>query len=234
MSILCFRFIAMPLIAAFCVMAIAARANGLVNSSSPRAAATIDSESKCDFTAYVNETDHAGLNVRAAPSAAAKVLGKLPKNHVQKDGPIARVEVNVLASKNGWFLINDAQDNEALLEPNKPRKMYKSKGWVSGKKLAVKTQANRARFEPSVKAQTAFLVGNVLDGDSLSRPAQLVACRGKWAQVEYTLSKEDEALISEIKAHASAKVSSKPTRLRGWVNQLCDVQETTCSGLRDE
>lgn len=32
----------------------------------------------CNFAAFVEETDPAGLNVRAEPSASAKVLGTLP------------------------------------------------------------------------------------------------------------------------------------------------------------
>ena len=47
----------------------------------------------CDFAAFVEETDPAGLNVRAEPSSAAPVLGKLPP--VWTDGSRMRARVLV-------------------------------------------------------------------------------------------------------------------------------------------
>ena len=188
----------------------------------------------CAFGAFVNETDRAGLNVRQSPSASSKILGKLPANYKDPDSPmIVRVEVNVLASQNGWFLIEGATDNTTLTEkPERP--MYAGKGWVSGKKLAIKTQASKARLAPEGKAGTAFLVGNVLDGDSLSKPAQLVACDGTWALVEYSLSGVSKEELPEIKINPAAKTGAPNGRIRGWVNRICAIQETSCSGLGNE
>ncbi len=190
--------------------------------------------SACSFGAFVNETDRAGLNVRQSPSVTSKPLGKLPANYVHADGGmIVRVEVEVLASQNGWFLIDSATDNTTLTE--KPaRKMYAGKGWVSGKKLVVKTQATKARLSPEANAGTAFLVGDVLDGDSLSKPAQLVACKDKWVQLEYALDKLSKEELAEIKIDPSARIGTPAGRVRGWVNKICAIQETSCSGLGNE
>jgi hypothetical protein len=229
-------FLALVALVAFVASSIAQQNSTQVviaDVSATKSAASF-SETKCEFVAFVNENDRNGLNVRAAPNIASKIVGKLPGTFVHEDGLVARVEVNVLATKNGWFLINGAQDSSALMDATKPRRMYKGDGWVSGRKLAVKTQARNARLEPSTAGETAFLVGNVLDGDSLSRPGQLIACKGKWVQLEYTLSKDDAELVDDIKIHPKAKVSKSPIRVQGWVNQICDIQETSCSGLRDE
>ena len=191
-------------------------------------------QTACAFGAFVNETDRAGLNVRQLPSASSKILGKLPANYKDPDSPmIVRVEVNVLASQNGWFLIDGATDNTTLTEkPERPT--YAGKGWVSGKKLAIKTQASRARLAPEDSAGTAFLVGNVLDGDSLSKPGQLIACNGKWALVEYSLSAVPRGDVPEIKINTAAKNGAANGRVRGWVNRICEIQETSCSGLGNE
>jgi hypothetical protein len=191
-------------------------------------------QSTCTFGAFVNETDRAGLNVRESPSASGKILGKLPANYKDPDSPmVVRVEVEVLASLNGWFLIDAASDNTMLTEkPERP--MYSGKGWVSGKKLAVKTQASKARLAPEGAAATAFLVGNVLDGDSLSKPGHLIACDGKWALVEYSLSGVPKGDLTEIKVNPAAKIGAPAGRVRGWVNRICAIQETSCSGLGNE
>ena len=196
--------------------------------------ATSAQRTACAFGAFVNETDRAGLNVRQSPSAASKILGKLPANYKGTDSPmVVRVEVNVLASQDGWFLIDGATDNTMLTE--KPaRPMYAGKGWVSGKKLAIKTQATVARLAPEAAAKTAFLVGNVLDGDSLSKPPQLVACNGKWAQVEYALSGVAKEDLPEIKINPAAKNGTPNARIRGWVNRICATQESSCDGLGSE
>ena len=193
-----------------------------------------DQSTTCAFGAFVNETDPAGLNVRQSPSASAKILGKLPANYKDPDSPmIVRVELNVLASQNGWFLIDGATDNTMLTE--KPaRPMYAGKGWVSGKRLAIKTQASKARLAPNAAAETAFLVGNVLDGDSLSKPAQLIACTSKWAQVEYSLSDVAKGDLPEIQINPAAKHGASHGRIRGWVNRICATQETSCDGLGNE
>jgi hypothetical protein len=214
-----------------------AAVNQLQTNSSSKAASSLQpaaEKTSCSFYGFINESDKAGLNVRAGHSLKARILGKIPPAYVGKYGVESRVEVSVIATRDGWFLISGAGDNETLLQGVKPRSMYKGKGWISGRKLAVKTQATQARLEPSVKAESAFMVGNVLDGDSLSRPGQLIGCKGKWALLEYTLDKNDVELIDEIKINPQAKISESPIRIRGWVNKLCGIQETSCSGLKDE
>lgn len=194
----------------------------------------LSQQTACSFGAFVNETDRAGLNVRQSPSASGKILGKIPASYKDPDSPmVVRVEVNVLASLNGWFLIEDATDNTMLTEkPERP--MYSGQGWVSGKKLAIKTQASKARLAPEGTAETAFLVGNVLDGDSLSKPGQLIACNGRWALVEYALSEVPKDAWPEVKISPAAKNGAASGRVRGWVNRICATQETSCSGLGNE
>lgn len=190
--------------------------------------------STCSFGAFVNETDPAGLHVRQSPNAASKILGRLPANYKDPTSPmVVRVEVNVLASQDGWFLIEGATDNTTLTAlPERP--MYSGRGWVSGKKLAVKTQATKARLAPEGTAETAFLVGDVLDGDSLSKPGQLIACNGRWALVDYSLREVPKDALPDIQIHPAARRGAPRGHVRGWVNRICAIQETSCSGLGNE
>ena len=111
--------------------------------------------SQCEIGAFVQETDPAGLNVRAAPNAKAKILGKLLPVHVDPEqGYRTRAEVEVVASDNGWFLIRNARDNADMTgQPERP--MYKGEGWVSGSRLIVKSQANVGRAAPLASAPEA-------------------------------------------------------------------------------
>ncbi len=231
-----FFIVATSLLAAgiSCASADGSKISTVNGSSAHAAASSAAKQSSCAFGGFVNETDRAGLNVRQTPNVRGKIIGKLPTNYKDPDSAlVVRVEVAVLASVNGWFLIDQATDNTMLTEkPERP--MYSGKGWVSGKKLAVKTQAKIARLAPEGGAETAFLVGNVLDGDSLNKPAQLVACNGKWAQVEYALSDVPKNQLSEIKINPAAKIGAPAGYVRGWVNKICATQETSCSGLGNE
>lgn len=182
----------------FATLASCAGAGEPPPAQSPSAAAE-SVASTCSFGAFVAETDPAGLNVRAAPGATAKVLGKLPPTFVEASmGYGVRVEVEVIGARNGWFLIRNARDNEALTN-RPPRPMYAGDGWVSGSKLTVKSQADVGRAQPNLKAKTVLRVGDneTFDNDLLVEAGRLADCTGKWAQVEFA----DQRFPPRIGAH---------------------------------
>ncbi|QWF17949.1 SH3 domain-containing protein [Lysobacter capsici] len=184
----------------------------------------------CAFGAFVNETDPAGLNVRAGPGAAYRVLGTLPPINVSADDPPlrARVEVRVTAGADGWFRIAGAQDNEALLDAA-ARPMFKGTGWVSGRKLTVKSQAAVGRQRPDAQSPAVLIPkdGIGFDGDAFVDHGRLVACDGKWAQVEYAI---DSELRGNVQIEPAATAGAEAGRVRAWVDRLCAVQETSCDG----
>jgi hypothetical protein len=191
--------------------------------------------SVCKVGALVNERDPAGLNVRAAPNAQGKILGKLaPVIDDEKTSTLARVEVQVLANQDGWFLINGASDNEALTEGLPKCAMYKGKGWVSGKKLTVKSQATIGRVAPNVNASVVFgeSIGNSFDGDVDVDAGRLLACKDHWVLIEYVYPKQH--IEQAPTADKNSKGYVAPGHVRGWVNRVCGIQETSCDGLKDE
>lgn len=190
-------------------------------------------ERACDFGAFVAETDPAGLNVRAAPAAGAKVLGKLPPTFVEPSGGYGvRVEVHVTAARDGWFRIRDAGDNTALTErPARP--MFSGEGWVSGSRLTVKSQADvgRARPDPLAPAVLRIGGGETFDGDSVVEAGRLADCAGRWALVEFTERRFPKDDRMTLHVDPSARAGLPAGRFRAWVDRLCGIQETSCDGL---
>jgi hypothetical protein len=192
-------------------------------------------EAVCSFGAFVTETDPEGLNVRAGPGVSHKILGRLPPVKPASDEvPVkAMVEVEVTAGVNGWFRISNARDNDALTE-GRPRPMFKGSGWVSGRKLTVKSQANAGRQRPD--ARSPVVVGGPdwvsFDSDAFLDNARLIGCSGKWVLVEYgpmPPADGDGPQVLEIKPAAKAGVEGG--RFRAWVNRICAMQETSCDGV---
>lgn len=186
----------------------------------------------CSFGAFVSETDPEGLNVRAGPGTSHKVLGTLPPVKLSGDDPPVRamVEVEVSAGANGWFRIAKARDNEMLTDAA-PRPMFKGSGWVSGRKLTVKSQASAGRQRPDAKAP-AILSGQdgaSFDGDAFVQNGRVLGCSGKWVLVEYGLPADSEVLTGLTIAPA-AKAGAEAGRFRAWVDRICATQETSCDG----
>lgn len=167
--------------------------------------------SRCSFTAFVAAPDPEGINLRSGPGFSHGIVGRLPPkgHHVDDSSLPAMVEVEVLDAKDGWFQIRNAKDNVELT--GRPaRKLHKGYGWISGNKLTVHSQASVARSQPQARARAIAKE----DGDAPLLDIQgghgLVDCKGGWAKVEFGPEK---------------------ARKTGWVDKLCPLQETTCSGF---
>ena len=199
--------------------------------------AIADVGAHCEFGPFVTETDPAGLKVRQAPDSSSKINGTLPPMFASKslDGYLAKVEVRVLAGRDGWFLISGVQDNPALTGISQ-RRMFRGKGWVSGRKIGVQSQASKDYARPNVKSKVVFTFtdGSSFFGDQMVETGKLTACAGKWGQLEYDEIKLTEESGGSMLIDAAARAGLVSGRFRAWVNQLCDLQETSCSGLGDE
>lgn len=166
--------------------------------------------SRCSFTAFVAAPDPEGINLRAGPGFSYGIVGRLPPrgHHAEDKSLPAMVEVEVLDAKDGWFQIRNAKDNVELT--GKPaRKLHRGYGWISGNKLTVNSQSSIARSQPQSRSR---VVARDDDGGPLldiQGGHRLLDCKGGWVKVEF----------GEAKARRS-----------GWVDKLCPLQETTCSG----
>jgi hypothetical protein len=190
----------------------------------------------CDFGAFVTETDPAGLNVRNGPGDATKVVGRLPPMYANPglNGYRVKVEVEVLGSRNGWLRITNAQDNEALTEMA-ARPMHHGPGWVSGRKLGVKSQASRGYAQPNERSKVVLrqVEGWPFDSDDMVEAGRLVACKGKWALVEFDVGNISATWVETFQIDPMARAGLPKGRFRAWLNRICGIQETTCDGMGD-
>jgi hypothetical protein len=175
----------------------------------------------CDFGGYSIDRDPKGLNVRAEPSAQARVLGTLPPPYKFKskgenvpDGGWC-TEFTVIGTKNGWFLIQGAKppgqhyEDERSYPKNHP-KPYAGRGWVAGNKIGANFANGQTRMgglfqAPNADAKWTRVTdrhGGEISGDG--SPDRILACSGLWVLVE---------------KHGA----------RGWWRHLCSNQVTNCS-----
>jgi hypothetical protein len=213
-------FVAPALLLTFATLAGAAHASG----GAPEPAS-------CRFTAFVEETDPAGLNVRAAPSATAKVLGTLPPVWSDGSGLRVRVRVEVTGVRNGWFQIRDAADEDVMTgEP--PRPTYGGEGWVSGNKLIVKSQAEAGHARPDAKspASLRFKDGSLFDGSDMMAAGRLADCQGRWVLVDYDLSRVSADVRQLLDIAPAARAGRPKGHVRAWMDRICGIQETSCDG----
>ncbi|MCK1359187.1 SH3 domain-containing protein [Bradyrhizobium sp. 199] len=177
----------------------------------------------CDLGAWSIDKDTSGLNVRAEPSAKARVLGTLPAPYRLKLGGRENTpdggwltEFRIIGFKDGWFLIEGATPPGKDYEDEKqyPRsapKPYAGRGWVASNKVGASYANGATRMgglfqAPFVDAKwmpAERELGGALDTDG--GPKRLLACSGFWGLVE---------------SHDG---------VRGWWRSLCSNQVTNCS-----
>ncbi len=178
----------------------------------------------CAMQGWSEDKDPAGLNVRAEPSAQAKVHGKLPppfkfrarnKSENTPDGGWL-TEFRIIGFQNGWFLIEGAAppgkryEHESVY-PKNPPKPYAGRGWVAGNKAGAQYVNGDTRMgglfqAPHVDAKWTPAkngFGSEISADG--GPKRVLACSGTWALVE---------------SHDG---------VRGWWRRLCSSQVTNCS-----
>lgn len=197
------------------------------------AAAEAPAPGQCEFVAFVDETDPAGLNVRAQPSVNARVVGKLPPVWVDPaDGAQVRVRTEVIGASKGWFRIRNSADEDQLTErPARPT--YAGEGWVSGRKLIVKAQTGAGRIRPDTSAPIGLQLKDerLFDSRDFAKAGTLVDCEGGWVQMEFVDAKIPAEIRSSLDIAPEARTGLPPGRFRLWLDRICGSQETSCDGF---
>lgn len=187
----------------------------------------------CAFGAFADDDDPAGLNVRAEPGTAARVLGTLPPvvvDHANGDFRI-RVPLEVRGVRDGWFRIAGARDDDALTG-KPPRPTYAGEGWVSGRKLAVKSQATLGHARPDAASPVRLRMadGQGFDSDTMVTAGRLVDCAGAWALVEVDETRLPSDVRAALTVAPEARAGLPAGHFRAWVDRVCGLQETRCDG----
>ncbi|MGF1458585.1 MAG: SH3 domain-containing protein [Leptolyngbyaceae cyanobacterium] len=127
-------------------------------------------EQSCSASAYVADTDPAGLNVRSGPSSEFEVQTTLPTS--------APVEVSIVGFTNGWFLVNEAyaETQQALSQP----------GWIYGPLLGVSTTSLNINNPDAPTTLYAAPSGDASVQAEIPKYSEvtLLSCTGNWLEVQ--------------------------------------------------
>lgn len=188
--------------------------------TSKPAAWTPPGPTACSFSGWTTN-DKPAIQVRAAASAQAAVLGNLPTT--RGDGPDPGIDYysvtfDVTEARDGWLKIRNASDDKTGDEQSKPRPVYRGEGWIEAADAQVGIQSARGYARPDAGSERLLDLG----GDWLTERATLrgiVACQGEWLLLDYELRNSDtfEPLAPKDR-----------TRGRAWFRGICSSSETTC------
>ena len=212
-------------VAALFAIALGAAGIGSATAANARGGA-IDipaAQASCSLEGWAVDRDPHGLNVRAAPSAQARVLGTLPPLSVDEDRPDFGIPFRITASRGGWLRIEGAQDDPSRSgAPARPT--YAGSGWVSGRLVRFKVQSAHGYRAPDTASERVVDLGD----DALTDLAVLngvLACSGSWALVEFVQQQRrdptSQALLDD----------NDRTPRRAWFRGICANQETTCDSV---
>jgi hypothetical protein len=191
--------------ASFCARLAACLILATVGSVLSSANAFAQQISTCSISAWVDDTDPNGLNVRAGPSSDAAIVGLLPYDESQM-----AAEMSITGSQDGWFRIDKAVLDDYTAAA--PKVVFEGEGWVSGRLIGLLLNDADLHTAPSEDSPVVAHLfyedpkGNVGGADSFGVD-RLLACQGDWVEVEGTFF---------------------DMPLQGWATRTCANQVTTC------
>jgi len=119
----------------------------------------------CDISAYVIDRDAAGLNVRAGPSAAARVLAVVGN----QGSAVARIR----GQSGAWFLVSIIVDAESDAE------LFRGDGWIHASLLTLRVANADPNLYARPRPQSRALARLVPEDSQVT----LIGCAGNWARV---------------------------------------------------
>lgn len=127
-------------------------------------------QQSCSASAFVADTDPAGLNVRSGPGSNFEVIDTLPTNEP--------VEVSIVGTTDGWFLLNEAQ--------SPAQQELEQLGWVYAPLLGVTTTSLdiNAPDAPAKLYASPDGASTVLAEIPKFSEVTLLSCSGDWLQVQ--------------------------------------------------
>ena len=157
---------------------------------------------------WSTDGDPAGLNVRAAASADAPIVGTLPPPEYSPEfDRVMAVAFDVIETRDGWFRITNAYraDDDASEPSTLPS------GWISGRHVGFALQTDKAFIAPD--PGSAVVAAAWMDSDGALRLFEYrhpTECRGEWVRLKVTGHDRVER--------------------EAWARGVCSGQETSCDG----
>jgi len=168
-------------------------------------------EGVCSFSGWSTDPDPRGLNVRAGPSATARILGTLPPPEPGEDVEVDfGATFDVVEARDGWFRIENAR---RWSQAGRGASTLPS-GWISGRFVGFQLQTDKAFAAPD-PASTVVVTSWEEDGGlSQFGYRHPTACHGEWVRLTV--------------------VGRDGRERQGWVRGVCGIQETTCDGVQGD
>lgn len=161
---------------------------------------------------WSTDGDPSGLNVRAEPSAGARIVGVLPPPEYSPEfDRVMAVSFDVIETRDGWFRIANAYraDDNASEPSTLPS------GWISGRHVGFELQTDKAFVAPDPGSAVAAAAW--MDSDGALRLFEYrhpTECRGEWVRLKVTGHDRVER--------------------EAWARGVCNSQETSCDGARGD
>ena len=172
------------------------------------------------IVAYLDDPDPAGRAVHARPDPRSPVLGRIaPPTRNEADRRDVAVGFDLLASRDGWLLVDGAADDTGLTGAA-PRAMYGGRGWIRAAGVRVGLQTEQAFAAP--RHSSALLI----EGSDLGSPLEIAACDGNWVLGRWRVGE-----ASRLHFEPSAAIADNPLTLEAWATGICNIQETSCDGV---
>jgi len=176
-----------------------------------------------DIQGYLNDEAASGRAVHARPDAASPLLGRVaPPDRDPKGVYDIAVGFGILASRDGWLLIEGASDDPVLTE-RPARYMYSGRGWIRSERVTVGLQTTQGFAQPH--HSSAMLI-RALGPNSLDNLVEIAACDGQWVLARWRPSQ-----ARAIRYEPAAVISADPLTLEAWATGICNIQETSCDGV---
>lgn len=132
----------------------------------------------CAASGWSNDGGSSGLEVRAAPNAAALIVARFVRR-MEPELAGDRVEFAIIGYRGGWLLIEGASHGD-YGDPPPAHPVYAGKGWVRGSSVGGQALAGRFHAAPRADARS-WSYGAEPDALTIRR---VLECRGRWVRVE--------------------------------------------------
>lgn len=164
---------------------------------------------RCRFDGWASDPARVGVEVRAGPSAIARLVGRLPPPELDGDDPFG-VSFRVVEAENGWFRIKEPYTWSQ--GPTPPFTL--PEGWIEGRSLDFALQTGKAFEAPDPRSAVVATNWRAGDGDHAFAYSLPSDCRGEWVRL---------LVIGHDRSERPA-----------WVRGVCGSQATTCDGMQGD
>lgn len=165
----------------------------------------------CSLSAFLSDRNSAGTNLRAGPSASARIVKRIP-NARDEAGERIAPEFDVIGSAGSWLLVRDIRWAGYDLDPEL---IERGPVWIASALAGVTIEGLELLREPHPGSPIVAPLRGLRPDGSLwtsgdTRLVRIHGCSGSMLEVSIEFPTGGQA--------------------RGWANGACANQVTTCGG----